>query len=90
MSPVAIEGSCTFFADPRWPTVGSSWVSPRAPRQQLILARLPPYIDVRYSVLLLGTFGHSSTFAGGVREQRLGFFFCIGSIGACENRKFSP
>ena len=32
----------------------------------------------------LGTFGHvSSTFAGGVREQRLEFFFCIGSIGAC-------
>ena len=40
----------------------------------------------------LGTFGHvSSTFAGGVHEQRLGFFFCIGSIGACaENRIFSP
>ena len=67
-------------------------LSPRAPRQQLILARLPPYIDVRYSVRQLGTFGHvSSTFAGGVREQRLRFFFCIGSIGACaENRIFSP
>ena len=24
--------------------------SPRAPRQQLILARLPPYINVSYSV----------------------------------------
>ena len=38
----------------------------------------------------LGTFGHvSSTFAGGVREQRLGSFFCIGSIGTCaENRIF--
>ena len=66
--------------------------SPHAPRQQLILTRLPPYIDVRYSVRQLGTFGRvSSTFAGGVREQQLGFFFCIASIGACaENRIFSP
>ena len=66
--------------------------SPHAPRQQLMLARLSPYIDVRYSVPRLGTFGHvSSTFAGGVREQRLEFFFCIGSIGTCaENRIFSP
>ena len=32
----------------------------------------------------LGTFGRfSSTFAGGLREQRLGFLLCTGSIGAC-------
>ena len=32
----------------------------------------------------LGTFGHvPATFAEGVREQRLGFFFSIGSKGAC-------
>ena len=38
----------------------------------------------------LGTFGrYSLKLAGGVREQWLGFFFCIGSIGACaENRIF--
>ena len=66
--------------------------SSRAPRHQLILVRLPPYIDVRYSVPRLGTFGRVlSTLAGEVCEQRLGFFFCIGSIGACaENRIFSP
>ena len=68
------------------------WFSPHASRQQLILACLPPYIDVRYSVPRLETFGRfSSMLAGGVREQQLGFFFCIGSIGACaENRVFSP
>ena len=38
---------------------------------------------MRYSVPRLGTFGHvSSTFVGGVRKQWLGFFICIGSIGA--------
>ena len=65
---------------------------PHAPRQQLILARLPLYIDVTYSVRQLETFGRfSSTFAGGVREQRFGFFFCIGSIRACaEKRIFYP
>ena len=64
----------------------------RTPRHQLILACLPPYIDVRYSMPRLGTFGRvSSTFAGGICKQQLGFFFCIGSIGACaENRIFSP
>ena len=80
----------TFFQDGRRSV--HSGFSPRAPRQQLILARLLPYIDVRYSVRRLGMFGRfSSMFAGGVREQRLGFFFCIGSIGACaENRIVSP
>ena len=64
--------------------------SPRAPWQQLISARLPPYIEMGYIVRRMGTFGrYSSTLAGGVREQRLELFFCIGSIGACaENRIF--
>ena len=39
----------------------------------------------------LGMFGYiSSTFVGGVHERQLGFFFCIGNIGACmENCIFS-
>ena len=66
--------------------------SPHTPRQQLILACLPPYIDVRYSVPWLGMFGRfPSTLAGGVHKQWSGLLFCIGSIGACtENRIFSP
>ena len=66
--------------------------SPRAPWQQLILACLPSYIEMGYSMRQLGTFGRaSSTFAGGVCEQRLGLLFCIDSIGAClENCIFSP
>ena len=64
---------------------------PRAPRQQLILARLPPYIEMEYSLQWTGTFGHfSSTLAGGVRRQRLELLFCIDSIEACpENRILS-
>ena len=63
----------------------------RAPRQQLILAPLPLYVEMGYSVRQLRTFGRVlSRFAGGVREQRLGLLFCIGSIGACPgNRIFS-
>ena len=66
--------------------------SPRAPWQQLISARLPPYVETGYRVRRMGTFGrYSSTLARGVRGQRLGLFFCIGSIGACpESLIFSP
>ena len=66
--------------------------SPRAPWQQLISARLPPYVETGYRKRRMGTFGrYSSTLARGVRGQCLGLFFCIGSIGACpENRIFSP
>ena len=55
------SASCTFFSQIQ---DGRRSVHPgfslRAPQQQLILARLPPYIDVRYSVPRLGTFGHVS------------------------------
>ena len=65
---------------------------PRALWQRLISTRLPPYVETGYRVRRMGTFGrYSSTLARGVRGQRLGLFFCIGSIGACpENRIFSP
>ena len=65
--------------------------SPRAPWQQLISARLPPYIEMGYRVRQMRTFGrYSSILARGVRGQRLGLSFCIGSIGACpENRILS-
>ena len=81
----------TFFHQDGRRSVHSGF-SPRAPRQQLILASLPLYVEMGYSVRQLGTFGRvSSRFAGGVREQRLGLLFCIGSIGACpENRIFLP
>ena len=81
----------TFFHQDGRRSVHSGF-SPRAPRQQLILAPLPLYVEMGYSVRQLGTFGRvSSRFAGGVREQRLGLLFCIGSIGACpENRIFLP
>ena len=57
---------------------------PCAPWQQLLSARLPPYVETEYRVQRMGTFGcYSSMLAGGVCGQRLGLFFCIGSIGAC-------
>ena len=47
--------------------------SPRAPWQQLISARLPPYVETGYRLRWMGTFGrYSSTLARGVRGQWLG------------------
>ena len=46
----------TFFHQDGRRSVHSGF-SPRAPRQQLILAPLPLYVEMGYSVQQLGTFG---------------------------------
>ena len=71
-----VEGSCTFFADPRWRTVGSSQFLSCTHRQQLILACLPLYIEMGHSLRCMGTFG---------RFFRLGEFgepheFCMQTV----------
>ena len=58
--------------------------SPHAPRQQLILAGLPSYIEIGYILRRMGTYGRFlSTLAEEVCGQLLGLLFCNGSIEAC-------
>ena len=81
LSLTCLRWSCTFSQIQDGRRSVHHRFSPCAPRQPLILACLPLYIEMGENVRWLGTFGHDLlTLAGGVCEQRYRFFFCIGSI----------